>query len=148
MATVCGTREGSAANGRNGLRPHAVKARLKIFAAFSALLCTIAAASLVIANAQTHPQSQSSKRSPVKTQPSTSPKPNAISFTDVTRAAGIDFHLTCGSLEKRYIMETMCGGVAVFDYDNDGWMGGYLLRERLHGGRLARRQVPSGKALP
>src|SRR6266487_5313499 len=106
MATVCGADEGAAADGRNGLRPGAVKARLKTFAAFGALLCTIAAASLVVANAQMHPQSQSSKHSPVKTQPSTSPKPNSISFTDVTRAAGIDFHLTCGSLEKRYIMET------------------------------------------
>src|SRR2546430_7367028 len=49
------------------------------------------------------------------------------SFADVTRAAGIDFHLTCGSLEKRYIMETMCGGIAVFDYDNDGWMDIFLV---------------------
>ena len=46
----------------------------------------------------------------------------SVSFTDITRAAGIDFHLTCGSAEKLYIMESMCGGVAVFDYDNDGWM--------------------------
>jgi hypothetical protein len=45
-----------------------------------------------------------------------------VSFADVTRAAGIDFHLTCGGPEKRYIMESMCGGIAVFDYDNDGWM--------------------------
>ena len=43
-------------------------------------------------------------------------------FLDVTRASGIDFHLTCGGPEKRYIMESMCGGIAVFDYDNDGWM--------------------------
>jgi enediyne biosynthesis protein E4 len=49
-------------------------------------------------------------------------QPRAISFTDVTRASGIDFHLTCGGPEKRYIMESMCGGIAVFDYDNDGWM--------------------------
>src|SRR5205823_5970470 len=58
-------------------------------------------------------------------QPATSAKPraaSAISFSDVSRSAGIDFHLTCGSLEKLYIMETMCGGVAVFDYDNDGSM--------------------------
>jgi hypothetical protein len=48
--------------------------------------------------------------------------PGSISFADVTRASGIDFHLTCGGKEKRYIMESMCGGVAVFDYDNDGWM--------------------------
>src|SRR5947208_9390056 len=142
MATVCGVEEGSAANGRNGLRPRAVRACFKIFAAFGALLCTIAAASLIIANAQTHPQSQSSKHSPVKTQSSTSPKPNAISFSDVTGAAGIDFHLTCGSLEKRYIMETMCGGVAVFDYDNDGWMDIFLV----NGSTL--EDLRSGKCYP
>jgi hypothetical protein len=43
-------------------------------------------------------------------------------FIDVTHAAGIDFRLTCGGQEKLYIVETMCGGVAAFDYDNDGWM--------------------------
>jgi enediyne biosynthesis protein E4 len=70
-------------------------------------------------------------RSQTKTQrPATPAKPTAassISFLDVVRSAGIDFHLTCGSLEKRYIMETMCGGVAVFDYDNDGWMDIFLV---------------------
>ncbi len=51
-------------------------------------------------------------------------KPPAIPplFVDVTRAAGIDFRLTCGSQEKLYIVETQCGGAAAFDYDNDGWM--------------------------
>jgi len=48
--------------------------------------------------------------------------PSAPLFVDVTRAAGIDFRLTCGSQEKRYIVETQCGGAAAFDYDNDGWM--------------------------
>jgi enediyne biosynthesis protein E4 len=43
-------------------------------------------------------------------------------FVDVTRAAGIDFRLNCGSKEKLYIVETQCGGAAAFDYDNDGWM--------------------------
>jgi len=42
-------------------------------------------------------------------------------FVDVMRASGIDFHLTCGSPQKLYIMESMCGGVAFIDYDNDGW---------------------------
>ncbi len=51
----------------------------------------------------------------------------SISFADVTRAAGIDFRLTCGTLDKRYIMDSMCGGVAVFDYDNDGWMDIYFV---------------------
>jgi hypothetical protein len=47
--------------------------------------------------------------------------PSVPLFVDATRAADIDFHLTCGGAQKLYIMESMCGGVAVFDYDNDGW---------------------------
>ncbi|MDP9263171.1 MAG: VCBS repeat-containing protein, partial [Acidobacteriota bacterium] len=50
------------------------------------------------------------------------PAPSPIQFQDVTRAAGINFHLTCGGAEKRYIMESLCGGVAFFDFDNDGWL--------------------------
>ena len=52
---------------------------------------------------------------------------STISFADVTRAAGIDFRLTCGGPSKLYIMDSMCGGVAVFDYDNDGWMDIFLV---------------------
>jgi hypothetical protein len=48
--------------------------------------------------------------------------PLAPLFVDVTRSAGIDFRLTCGSQEKRYIVETQCGGAAALDYDNDGWI--------------------------
>jgi enediyne biosynthesis protein E4 len=48
-------------------------------------------------------------------------------FTDVTAKSGIDFHLTCGGAEKRFIMESMCGGIAVLDYDNDGWMDIFLV---------------------
>jgi len=43
------------------------------------------------------------------------------SFVDVTRTANIDFHLTAGSAQKQYIFESVEGGVAVFDFDNDGW---------------------------
>ncbi len=61
-----------------------------------------------------------SQKSPAKTPP-------GFLFSDVTAKSGIDFHLTCGGSEKRYIMESMCGGIAVFDYDNDGWMDVFLL---------------------
>ena len=54
--------------------------------------------------------------------PTTRPAPSGVQFVDVTRDAGIDFHLTCGGSEKRYILESMCGGVAFLDYDNDGWL--------------------------
>jgi enediyne biosynthesis protein E4 len=50
-----------------------------------------------------------------------------ISFDLVTRAAGIDFRLVCGGPQKLYIMESMCGGIAVLDYDNDGWTDIFLV---------------------
>ena len=68
-------------------------------------------------------------------------------FVDVTRSAGIDFHLTCGSLQKLYIVETQCGGAAAFDYDNDGWMD-ILLVDGSTLDRLPRREVPSAPPLP
>ncbi len=67
---------------------------------------------------------------------------HGVSFSDVTRASGIDFHLTCGGPEKLYIMESMCGGVAVLDYDNDGWMDIFLV----NGSTL--EDVRSGKCHP
>ncbi len=49
-----------------------------------------------------------------------------IQFTDVTEKAGITFkHIT--SPEKKYIVESMSGGVAFFDYDNDGYIDIYLV---------------------
>lgn len=48
-------------------------------------------------------------------------------FQDVTAKAWIDFHLTCGSAQKLYIMDAMCGGIGFIDYDNDGWPDIFLL---------------------
>lgn len=67
-------------------------------------------------------QAQIQKPRPIPSVPTAKPTPSAPSFTDVTKASGIDFHLTCGTPDKRWIMDSLCGGVAFFDYDNDGWM--------------------------
>jgi enediyne biosynthesis protein E4 len=51
-----------------------------------------------------------------------------VVFIDVTHAAGIDlFHHRSGTPEKRTILETPGSGVALLDYDNDGWPDIYLL---------------------
>jgi hypothetical protein len=51
-----------------------------------------------------------------------------IIFIDTTHAAGIDkFHHRSGMPEKRTILETPGSGVALLDYDNDGWLDIYLL---------------------
>lgn len=47
-------------------------------------------------------------------------EPPAIRFTDITETAGIDFTHSNGAYGERLLPETMGGGVAFFDYDNDG----------------------------
>ena len=42
-------------------------------------------------------------------------------FVDRTEAAGIRFHHEDGGSGRRYVIEIVGGGVAVFDYDGDGW---------------------------
>jgi hypothetical protein len=42
-----------------------------------------------------------------------------VMFTDVTRAAGIDFVHTNGAFGRKYLPETMGSGVLFFDYDGD-----------------------------
>lgn len=49
-----------------------------------------------------------------------------LHFTDITEKAGIKFkHVS--SPEKKYIVESMSGGVALFDYDNDGYLDIYFV---------------------
>jgi len=43
-------------------------------------------------------------------------------FTDITREAGITFHHVNGMSGKFYYTETFGSGVALFDYDRDGWL--------------------------
>ena len=51
---------------------------------------------------------------------------NKITFTDITTQSGITFKHVA-SPEKKYIVESMSGGVAMFDYDNDGDLDIYLV---------------------
>src|SRR5262252_6806626 len=47
--------------------------------------------------------------------------PEPIAFEDVAPRSGIDFVLRNAATGDRRQIETMVGGVAVFDYNNDGW---------------------------
>ena len=49
-----------------------------------------------------------------------------VTFTDVAKSAGINFTNTSSS-EKKYIVESMGGGVAMFDFDNDGRLDIYIV---------------------
>jgi len=51
-----------------------------------------------------------------------------IVFLNITHQAGLDkFHHRSGGPEKATILETPGSGVALLDYDNDGWLDIYLL---------------------
>ncbi|MHB8974965.1 MAG: CRTAC1 family protein [Pirellulaceae bacterium] len=64
-------------------------------------------------------------------QPSSSSAETAhntgIDLQDMTEAAGITFVHTHGGSGKMYIVEAMTGGMATFDYDNDGLIDLYFL---------------------
>ena len=63
-------------------------------------------------------------------------------FQDASAESGLDLKLISGSAEKPYILESMTGGVAFVDYDDDGWIDIYLV----NGGTL---DAPSrGASLP
>jgi enediyne biosynthesis protein E4 len=46
--------------------------------------------------------------------------PEAITFEDTAASAGINFVLRNAATPERHQIETMAGGVAIFDYNNDG----------------------------
>ena len=53
-----------------------------------------------------------------------------IQLRDVTRQTGITFVHTDGSSGRRYIVETVCCGLALFDYNGDGKIDIYFLNGR------------------
>ena len=55
-------------------------------------------------------------------------KDGPVLFQDVAQAAGLTaWHHTMGTLEKKYILDTTGSGVALLDYDNDGWLDIYMV---------------------
>ena len=73
-------------------------------------------------------------------QDSKSSKPLAY-FTDVAKEAGLTMMNVFGGVDtKKYIIETTGTGVAIFDYDNDGWPDIFIVNgTKLEG-------FPAGKA--
>lgn len=55
-----------------------------------------------------------------------------VQFIDVTKRAGIDWSHENGATPEKYLIETMGGGGAFLDYDNDGWLDIYLVDSGSH----------------
>jgi enediyne biosynthesis protein E4 len=82
-------------------------------------------ATLALASAAAESQGKTRRRA--ASTAAAKPGVAAPGVEDITRKAGLNFHLTCGTPDKQWIMDSMCGGVAFLDYDNDGWMDIFLV---------------------
>ena len=55
-------------------------------------------------------------------------KDGPVIFKDIAQQAGLtSWHHQMGTLEKKYILEATGSGVALLDYDNDGWLDIYMV---------------------
>jgi len=45
-----------------------------------------------------------------------------VRYTDVTGPSGLHFQHHNSATPSKFLIETMTGGVAVLDYDGDGWL--------------------------
>src|SRR5689334_18064792 len=59
--------------------------------------------------------------------PQTSATSGAIRFEEIARRAGIDFVTNSSPTQNKNQPETMVGGVALLDYDNDGYLDIYVV---------------------
>ena len=79
-----------------------------------------------MATGATHPAEYDSQHRPITAGGFV--KAGPIIFEDVSAKAGLrGWHHTAGTPEKRYIVEAKGPGVALLDYDNDGWLDIYLV---------------------
>jgi len=71
-----------------------------------------------------------------------------VIFIEITHAAGLDiFHHRSGTPEKRTILETPGSGVALLDYDTDGWLDIYLLNGSTFPGLKGKEAPPRAMLL-
>ena len=63
-------------------------------------------------------------------------------FIEAGPAAGLNFGLHNSPTSRKYLIETMGGGVAIFDYDNDGWPDVFFVN-----GAALKDPQPDGQAL-
>jgi hypothetical protein len=85
-----------------------------------------APAGMGVATGAAHPAIKDSHSRPITAGGFVDDAPTV--FSDITKQAGLDKFLhRSGSPDKKTILETMGSGVALLDYDNDGWLDIYLL---------------------
>lgn len=67
----------------------------------------------------------------------------AVTFSDITRQAGIAFRHINGAFGRKYLPETMGAGGGFLDFDNDGWQDILLANSASWPGQPAARSTPA-----
>jgi hypothetical protein len=84
--------------------------------AWSALwLCTVGIPKMALGQTTKGPDTSASAKAP----------PGL--FVDITQRSGVNFQYQASHTSKKYLIETMGAGVALFDYDNDGRLDIFLV---------------------
>ncbi len=89
-------------------------ARVRVFAA------AILSALLIVSIGQSGDRVAAQQSEPALSSQPTTPAEGPIRFQDLVQKSGIQFELENSVSPERYSVETMLGGVAIFDYNNDG----------------------------
>ena len=104
-------------------------------------ICVVLALMGLRVRAQDHPPKQSLDGAPV-TVGASAGEPGG-SFVDITQKSGISFRYKPSHTSKKYLLETMGPGVALFDYDNDGRLDVYLVNGARLADPTAKRTIPA-----
>jgi enediyne biosynthesis protein E4 len=66
-----------------------------------------------------------------------------VIFEDISRPSGLTaWRNATGSPQKQYIVDSLGGGVALLDYNNDGWMDIYLVNGMTYDAMNGKGQIP------
>ena len=63
-------------------------------------------------------------------------------FEDITARSGIRFKHETSRTSRKYLPESMGAGVAMFDYDNDGWLDLFFVNGAKLQDPMARGAIP------
>jgi len=70
-----------------------------------------------------------------------------VTYTNITEASGVRFRNNNSPTPEKYLIESMTGGVALIDYDGDGWQDIFLVNgAKLHSGQ--KDSEPLDKSAP
>jgi hypothetical protein len=89
----------------------------------SGCTCLLGCLLFALTSTQTErPIPTSTKKTPTSPYPASDLHPGPAWFIDVAQQAGLDMENVNGGADtKKFIIETTGSGVAILDYDNDGW---------------------------